>query len=60
MDQNESPQDTLVCTKCGADTHCAPDLSNMSQKYAIELVSQWKCSECLDEADQAAADEGSS
>lgn len=54
------PNEGLLCTRCGVDTDCKPDLTHMPFKYAKELLENWMCSDCLDaqeEADAAGAAE---
>ncbi len=52
-----SKQYGLLCTKCGEDTDCYPDLTRMSAAHAIALVSDWMCADCLDDLDEASATE---
>lgn len=54
-----SEQNGLLCTKCHKDTGCNPDLTGMSYVSAVELVTNWMCVDCLDEAEADHATEPS-
>jgi hypothetical protein len=53
MTTTEQDRHGLICTKCGDDTGCCPDLAHLSMEYVAALCSSWLCSECLDEREQS-------